>query len=208
MSDMSKLHFEKVASTISWTSALLVLLLAVVSFSLSFEALRMLVIEKGVVQKHLAWVFPLGVDGSIVVFSLCALRSSLRQESAVMQRLLVVAVTILSVFLNIAHVDGSQLAMLLAGTPPVLLFLSFEALMHTIQKEAIRERDKPEPIVEEKQLSIKERKAVVAQYLEDGLTATEIADQMTQVSLRTIQRDIAVVQREKEHDNSWPQSRS
>ena len=199
---MSKLHFEKVASTVSVTSAVLVLLLAGVSFSLSFEALRLLVIEKGVVKQELAWIFPLGLDGSIIVFSLCALRSSLRQEPALIQRLLVVAVTVLSVCLNIAHVDNSRLAMLLAGTPPVLLFLSFEALMHTIQQEVIRERDKPEPVVEEKQLSIEERKALVSQYLSEGLTASEIAEHMSQVSLRTIQRDIAGVQREKAGDNS------
>ena len=66
--------------SISWLSSGLVALLALASFSLSFESLRGLAIETRVVSPSLGWIFPLIVDGAIVVFSLSALRASLRKE--------------------------------------------------------------------------------------------------------------------------------
>ena len=125
-------------SKISWLSSIMVGGLALVSFSLSFEALKELAVQEQVVPEKLGYLFPLMVDGAIVVFSLCALRASLRKEPAMTLRMLVVFATAGSVLFNMMHVGDSWLARCLAATPPVLLFLSFESLMHSIQKEMER----------------------------------------------------------------------
>ena len=169
--------------------------LAVASFTLSFDALRMLAVEQKVVSDKLSWLVPVMIDGAIIVFSLSALRSSLREESARFNRILVILVTLLSVALNVCHVEQRALAMILAGAPPVLLFLSFEALMHTIRKEITRERTLPHPPIEEKPLSKEARQEIVKKYLDEGLNAHEIAEIMPSVALRTIQRDIAEVEK-------------
>ena len=180
--------------TISWLSSIMVGGLAIVSFSLSFEALRDLAVREHVVPEKLGYLFPFMVDGAIVVFSLCALRASLRKESATMMRMLVVFATTGSVLFNMMHVGDSWLARCLAATPPVLLFLSFESLMHSIQKEmergikvARKEADKP--------LSKEARLAEVKRLLAEGLSASEIVERLPSVSLRTIQRDIGVIEK-------------
>jgi len=61
--------------------------------------------------------------------------------------------------------------------------------MHMVGAEMVGDRDLPP--VEEKPLSKEERKALVLQYLGEGMNAHEIRDRMPAVSLRTIQRDIA-----------------
>ena len=178
---------------ISWLSSALVGSLAFASFSLSFGALKDLAVREKVVSETLGFVFPLVVDGAIVVFSLCALRASLRKESAWLLRSLVVLATAGSVLFNIMHVGESWLARALAATPPVLLFLSFEALMHSIQKEM--ERGMKEAREEaEKPLSKEARIAEVRKFLHDGLSAQEISERLPSVSLRTIQRDLGKLQ--------------
>lgn len=178
---------------ISWLSSLLVGGLAFASFSLSFGALKDLAVREKVVTESLGFVFPLVVDGAIVVFSLCALRASLRKESAWHLRLLVVLATLGSVIFNIFHVGDSWLARSLAATPPILLFLSFEAFMHLIQKEMERgmEEERQEA---EKPLSKNARIAEVKRLLGEGLKAQEIADRLPGVSLRTIQRDVGKIE--------------
>jgi len=198
--DKKEKTYQRMVKGISRTSCVMVFGLAAASFTLSFESLRTLAEEEQVVAENLSWIFPLVIDGSIVVFSLSALRSSLREESAWFNRLLVIIVTLLSVALNISHVECEALAMILAGTPPVLLFLSFEALMHTISKEITRELTSPTPIKEEKPLSKEARRTLVKQYLTEGMNANEIAEVMPAVSLRTIQRDIAEAERRAKND--------
>jgi hypothetical protein len=180
---------EKMIRSISWTSSIMVTLLAVASFSLSFEALRQLAVEKGVVAEHLGWVFPLVVDGAIVVFSMSALRASLRDEPTVYLRLLVVLVTAVSVLFNICHVETDWLSMLLASTPPTLLFLSFEALMHCVKNEMQRSWNPTIGVTTT--LSKEERVAKVRECLSNGMTAHEIAEAIPSVSLRTIQGDVS-----------------
>ena len=176
----------------SWLSSALVGSLAFASFSLSFGALQDLAVREKVVSESLGFVFPLVVDGAIVVFSLCALRASLRKESAWLLRLLVVVATSGSVLFNIMHVGESWLARSLAATPPILLFLSFEALMHSIQKEMERgiQEAKHEAA---KPLSKEARIAQVKEFIDQGLKAQEMVERIPRVSLRTVQRDMGKI---------------
>jgi len=176
--------------------------------SISWLSSGLVAIETGVVSDKLGWIFPLIVDGAIVVFSLSALRASLRKEKTLWLRGLVIFATCGSVCFNIAHVEARWLAGVLAATPPVLLFLSFEALMHSIQaemqrvmeshetpktKNGLEKEEVKKPTVKQKRGRSKktERLAKVKRLKEQGMTPSEIVGQLENVSLRTVQRDLA-----------------
>lgn len=123
--------------TVRWISratAILVGLLAIAAFALSFEALRDLAITTGAIPNpKQAWLFPVLLDGGVVVFSLAALRASLTGSDRRWYMTLVVVVTLLSVAFNVAHATRGILSSVMAGMPPLLLFMAFESLMRQIQ---------------------------------------------------------------------------
>ncbi len=134
------LHSQTVSSTVRTLSAVtgaLVALLAAGAFALSFDALNHLAQENGVTA-GLTWVWPLVLDGAIVVFSLSALRASLHRESISYPMVLVVIATVASVLFNVAHAPSGMLAHAMATVPPVFLFLSFELLMRQLRSEVER----------------------------------------------------------------------
>jgi len=206
---------ERAISTISWLSSALVLGLALASFWLSFDALRHLAIEKSEVPPHLAFLFPLIVDGAIIVFSLSALRASLRTEKSYFLTLLVCVATIGSILFNISHAGEELLGRIIAATPPVLLFLSFEALMHQTKSELERKRvvvsrqqlldelaslkNKKDTLLSEfekiktetptRTEKKQERNALIKLLAQKGASPKEISKAIG-VSLRTIQRDL------------------
>ena len=181
---------RKGSNRISVIVSLLVGGLALASFTLSFDALQKLAVEKQVVPQKLGWIFPLVIDGGIVVFSLASLEASLRKKSAKALQFLVFFVTAGSVFFNISHVpEFSWLAIILAATPPVLLFFSFEVLIHLakdrMEIKYIEQREEAE-----KPLSKEARLQEVRKLHAQGLNAKEIAERIPHVSVRTIQRDM------------------
>lgn len=118
-----------VARLVSRLTIVLVILLAVASFSLSFDALSQLAAESGAVPAARAWVFALLIDGAIVIFSISALRNTISGECVRWPMSLVITTTLASIVLNMAHTRGGAVAWLVAAMPPLLLFLSFESLM-------------------------------------------------------------------------------
>lgn len=124
------------ARAISIVSGILVMALAVASFSLSFHAIRDLASQHGF--KTNPWLMPLILDGSIIVFSLAAMRAQLFGQKARYEMLLVLAATFASVVFNIAHAPADALARLLAIVPPLCLFLAFEVLARQIRSEVER----------------------------------------------------------------------
>lgn len=117
---------------ISVLTVILVTLLGLASFTLSFEALWHFARESGALSQERAWLFPLVVDGSIMVFSISALRSSIVGDDTRWAMSLVVFSTFASVVFNIAHAPRGIMPALIGATPPLLLFLSFESLLRQI----------------------------------------------------------------------------
>ena len=78
-------------------------------------------------------MFPLVVDGSIIVFSVSAFRCSIMGESERWPLSLVVISTGFSVVFNVAHAPGGLLTALVSAMPPLLLFLSFESMMRQLR---------------------------------------------------------------------------
>ncbi|MCB0037226.1 MAG: DUF2637 domain-containing protein [Anaerolineales bacterium] len=128
---------SKANSVISIITGTLVLFVAAGAFWLSFEALRDLAHQVGIATQR-AWLYPIIIDGAIIIFSLSVLRASLNRENPLYPWVLVGSFTALSVILNIVHAQIDLLARFLAAIPPVALFLSFELLMGQIR--AIVER--------------------------------------------------------------------
>ena len=105
-----------------------VVALAAGSFALSYDALHQLAVANQV-PRPLAWIWPLIVDGFIIVASLAILHAVQRQLTARYPWALLVAFSALSVAFNVLHAPPSAIARLVAAIPPLTLVLSFELLM-------------------------------------------------------------------------------
>jgi len=183
-----------IVSGISKASAVLVLLLALGAFFLSYESLRDLAANSGAVAPGQAWMFPLVIDGSIMVFSLAALRASLTGESTSWYLTLVVGVTVASAGLNAAHARGGILPRCMAGMAPLLLFAAFESFMRMLASNlGGRESGKPKPAASSAhQVSgqTSDRRSLVRKLLAEGVSRNAMARQLG-VSAATIRRDLA-----------------
>jgi hypothetical protein len=182
------------------STAVLVGLLAIAAFALSFEALRDLAIVTGAIPnpKH-AWLFPVLLDGGVVVFSLAALRASLTGNDRHWYMTLVVVVTLLSVAFNVAHATRGVLPAIMAGMPPLLLFMAFESLMRQIQDSLkVPSTLKPKPRVLSSKRTVpvgtpsNDRKERAASLRADGWSNNRIAKEL-QMSPATVARYLRAV---------------
>lgn len=106
--------------------------IALIAFILSFDAIMHLAISVGV-SERLAWMVPLIVDGSMTVFSVSVMRSTLAGEKTWQGWMLIVAFTAVSVWFNIEHSNGSLFGIAIAALAPLALFATFETLMSQIR---------------------------------------------------------------------------
>ncbi|MES2466355.1 MAG: DUF2637 domain-containing protein [Verrucomicrobiota bacterium] len=145
---------SKLDAVICRVTVVLVLLLAVASFALSFEALSELAAKSGAIAPQKAWIFPLLIDGAVIIFSTAALRASLFGRTDWWSIGLVITTTLASIVLNIAHAHATVSSCLVAAMPPLLLGLSYESLLRQLSATlrpvqavpARRPRPKPKPV--------------------------------------------------------------
>jgi hypothetical protein len=109
-----------------------VIALAMAGFTMSYGALHALALEEGV-PARLAWLWPLVVDGFIVVASLAVLHAVLEHRSTVYPWALVLGFSAVSVSFNVVHAAPTPVARLVAAVPPLALVLSFELLMRQVR---------------------------------------------------------------------------
>jgi hypothetical protein len=126
-----------VNKVISLVSILLVALLAVAAFTLSYNALRELAGDNGI-PSRLAWIWPLVVDGFLMVATLSVLRNSLNGEKSLYQWSLVALFTFASIGFNVLHADGGWLTMVVGAVPPVALALALELAMGQLKSDVKR----------------------------------------------------------------------
>jgi hypothetical protein len=108
--------------------------LAIAGFSMSYEALHSLALTQGV-PAPLAWMWPLVVDGFIVVASLSVVRAVADRGHAAYPWLLVLAFSSISVAFNVVHAAPTLVARFVAAIPPAALVLSFELLMRQLRQQ-------------------------------------------------------------------------
>jgi hypothetical protein len=198
-SPASEKRFDPV-SIIGTSTACLVALLAIGAFALSYEALRDLAMAAGL-PKVAAATFPFLVDGSIVTFSISALRASIIGEHKDRRWFvgLVVVVTLASVVLNVCHARGGVLPGFIAALPPLLLFAAFESLMRQLQQSvapvrpAARPKAKKGPSEKRSappEAEVENRKGRALELKATGMTNAEISRRLG-VSAATVSRYIS-----------------
>jgi len=132
-------------------TAVLVGMLGIASFALSFEALRDLAVRTGALPPQSAWLFPILVDGAAIIFSLSAFRASAvgAESDRRWHFSLVVAISLCSVGFNIAHAEKGLVPSAIAAAPPILLFLAFESLLRQLgpERPAAPPKRRPQPKV-------------------------------------------------------------
>jgi hypothetical protein len=111
-----------------------VLGLAAGGFAMSYDALHSLALTQGV-PAALAWVWPLVVDGFIVVASLSVVRAVSDNRRAYYPWLLVLTFSTISVAFNVVHAAPTVVARFVAAIPPTALVLSFELLMRQLRQQ-------------------------------------------------------------------------
>jgi hypothetical protein len=114
-----------------WTyrvSAAGVLLLAAAAFTLSYDALHQLAVDSRV-RSGLAWMWPVVIDGTIVVALLTVLAAKRAATRAAYPWALAGLFSAASVAFNIAHAPDRPVARLVFAMAPVALVLTTHLLM-------------------------------------------------------------------------------
>lgn len=123
---------------IAWLTSVLVLIVAAMSFALSYYALQGMALAYGI-PPALSYIWPLLVDFALVVFSLCVVTAHLYSESTWRQWALVGLATGLTCGYNYLHAPDNLIAQSIAVVPPVMLFFSFELLMMQLKNSIKRQ---------------------------------------------------------------------
>lgn len=139
---------DRLARTLNRGTTCGVIGLAVGGFAMSYDALHALALAQGV-SASLAWLWPLVVDGFIVVASLSVVRAVADGRRAVYPWLLVLAFSGISVAFNVVHAAPTLVARLVAAIPPAALVLSFELLMRQLRAALIPNADSQQAAVPE-----------------------------------------------------------
>lgn len=106
--------------------------LALAGFAMSYEALHALAHDSGV-STALACLWPLVVDGFIVVASMSVVRAVIESRPAWHPWALLLVFSTISVAGNVAHGPPTAVGRLVAAVPPVALVLAFDLLMRQVQ---------------------------------------------------------------------------
>lgn len=118
------------------TNWLLAFIVAI-PFFISFGALQALAAENGISYPIL---YPLMIDGGLIIFKLLALRESLRGKWDVYTWGMAISLTTVSVFLNVLHVpheiETIWLARFMAALPPLVILAAFVAVSRRIEESA------------------------------------------------------------------------
>jgi hypothetical protein len=114
-----------------WTSAAGVIVLAAAAFTLSYDALHQLALDSRV-RPALAWLWPVMIDGTIVVALLTVLAANRAARRAGYPWALAGLFSAASVAFNIAHAPDRPVAQLVFAMAPVALVLTTHLLMQQV----------------------------------------------------------------------------
>jgi hypothetical protein len=113
------------------TSAAGVIVLAAAAFTLSYDALHQLALDSRV-RPALAWLWPVVIDGTIVVALLTVLAANRAARKAGYPWALAGLFSAASVAFNIAHAPDRPVAQLVFAMAPVALVLTTHMLMQQV----------------------------------------------------------------------------
>jgi len=111
------------------------LVITVVTFVTSFDAVAEVAVSLEAVAPELGWTIPLALDGLIVVGSAVLWTESLEDRWHAFPLATVAAASVLSVTANVAHAGSDVLlGQVLAGVPPVALIVAVELAAWQIRR--------------------------------------------------------------------------
>lgn len=119
----------RIVNALTAAVALMVLLIGAGAFVLSYDALYATGLTNGIPTGK-AWIWPLLIDGPLVVFTVALLVSQIMRSSAKLWAGLVILYTLATVGFNLSHAQPSPLGWTVAIVAPVGLLLTTEALRH------------------------------------------------------------------------------
>lgn len=128
---------NKYARIISFVSAILVLLIAIFAFVLSFDAIRNEAISQGI-QSGIAWMVPFIIDGLMIVLSVGVLRSALYGEATRINWIFIFVFTGVSITFNWWHAAPTIPGKAMAILYPISLLIAFESFMSQIKNTVNR----------------------------------------------------------------------
>lgn len=133
-----------------WLARAGCVVIAVVTFLTSFDAISEVATATGAVSPRLAWAIPLAVDGMILVGSAVAWTEAIDGRWHPFPLAAVGGAAVLSVWANVAHApEATMLGQTLAAVPPVALIISVELAAWQIRqalKRASREQQGEETL--------------------------------------------------------------
>jgi hypothetical protein len=136
MSDLTltpKQNIQRLDRLTNWLLGLILF----IPFLISFGALRDLSQANGV---SYPWLYPIMIDGGLIIFKAIALRASLRGRRDYFAWGMAVAATAISVFLNVVHVPAEiptqGLARFMAALPPLVILTAFIAVSRRVEETA------------------------------------------------------------------------
>lgn len=134
---MLKRNTEKSDKILFGVSAAATSILALASAVLSYSALRQLAVDSEIAHS-LTYLFPVTIDGLLVSGSTMVLFAADRGKRSPLGIFLTLLGVIASIAGNVAVSPNELTAQLVHGTPPVVLFLSLEALT-SLMRQRIKE---------------------------------------------------------------------
>ena len=132
---MSSRALAVVRAALMWTASALVVVVAVLAFVVSFEAISDFAVQVGAFPRNLRYCAPLLVDSFTAAATLVILWLSLTGQrlatawDAWYAWALIGTATCVSVAINVAHAPNTNAARLVAAVPPIALLLAVELLM-------------------------------------------------------------------------------
>jgi hypothetical protein len=119
----------RIVNNLTATVALMVLLIGVGAFILSYDALYATGAAHGLPLSKV-WIWPLLIDAPLIVFTLALLISQLMRSSAKLWAVLVILYTLATIGFNLSHAQPTPLGWAVAIVAPMGLLLTTEALRH------------------------------------------------------------------------------
>lgn len=180
--------------------AILVTLIAIGAFWLSFESIHNL--AKPHFNPRSAWIFPVLIDGAIVTFSIVRLYAAMvgEQKTAAWSIAFITIGVVLSVLFNVANsvqlnaiTAGDTLTIIVHALPPLFLLMSFEMFMaivhsHVNRSAAIQtngrlqeETGKLNGVLSELNKAIEQRREQMAE-LEDAIADLETEQEIAELN--------------------------
>ena len=118
-----------------WTSIIILAIVSVISFTLSFIALREMAIEYLYLdQPFFGSLWPILVDTALIGFSVAAAVARMSNQSSFKFWLLVSIYTVLTIIFNVLHAPDNFISKFMAIIPPLTLVGTFEVFLYLFNK--------------------------------------------------------------------------